>query len=411
MNYFNDSLIEYGSSERDKPSNWREAFSKLKKVLMSDSVQRDPVSNKRIIFLDELPWMDTPRSGFKPALDHFWNSWASSQKDVVLIVCGSATSWIIRNILSDKGGLHNRITRQLHIVPFTLGECEKLFQANNVNMTRDDMITSYMVFGGIPYYLDLLSRRQSLAQNIDTLVFSSNGQLHYEYNRLFKSLFRNAEKHYAIINALAKRKGGLTRKEIIADTKIGDGKHLTEALEELEQCGFIRKYQNYVKEKTCAYYQIIDPFTLFCHTFVLNGKISSWMKYLRTPSYYSWSGFAFELVCLNHTSQIKQALGISGVESTEYAWRSKRSAPGAQIDLVIDRMDNVINICEAKHSENKYILDADDVENFKNKFASFQEETGVKKALHLTMICSNGLAHNAYSSVVTNDISGEDLFN
>lgn len=410
LNYFNDSLMEYGSTESEVPKSWREAFSKLKRLLMEDNIQRDPVTNKRIIFLDELPWMDTPRSNFKPALDHFWNSFASSQKDIILIVCGSATSWIINNILSDKGGLYNRITRQLHLVPFTLCECEKLYKSNDINMTRDDMIISYMVFGGIPYYIDLFSRRLSLAQNIDTLIFSDNGQLHHEYNRLFKSLFRNADKHYKIISSLAKKRGGLTRKEIIAETKIGDGKHLTEALAELEQCGFIRKYKNYLKDKTGFYYQIIDSFTLFCHTFLLNGKITSWMKYLRTPGYNAWSGLAFEIVCLNHSNQIKHALGISGVESNEYAWRSKDSSPGAQIDLVIDRTDNVINICEAKHSENKYSLDARDVENLANKLSSFQEETKSKKALHLTMICSNGLSHNAYSSIVTNEINGDDLF-
>ena len=410
LEYFNDSLMEYGSKETDCPKSWREAFNRLKHLLMNDTILRDPITNKRIIFLDELPWMDTPRSNFRSALDYFWNSWASAQKDIIMIVCGSATSWIISNILSDKGGLYNRITRQIHLIPFTLGECKKFFDANNIIISKDDIITSYMVFGGIPYYLDLFSRRLSLTQNIDALIFNENGQLHYEYNRLFKSLFKNAEKHYAIINSLAKKRGGLTRTEIIKATKIGDGKHLTETLEELEQCGFIRKYKNFVKDKTNAYFQIIDPFTLFCHTFLLNEKINSWIKYIRTPAYNSWSGLAFEIVCLLHTAQIKHALGISGVDSFEYAWRSEKSSPGAQIDLVIDRMDNVINLCEAKHSNQKYSLDAKVADNLSNKLNAFQNETKSKKALHLTMICSNGLSYNNYSSIVTNEITGEDLF-
>ncbi|MBR0147258.1 MAG: ATP-binding protein [Eubacterium sp.] len=410
LSFFNDSLKDYGSKDEERPNSWREAFRRLKYLLMEDTIQRDPASNKRIIFLDELPWMDTPRSGFKPALDHFWNSWASSQKDIILIVCGSATSWIIHNILKDTNGLYNRVTRQIHMVPFSLGECERLLTSNGIRMTRDDIILSYMVFGGIPYYLDLFSKRLSLAQNIDVLLFHENGQLHHEYHRLFKSLFRNSEKHYAIIDALAKKRGGLTRKEIIEATSIGDGKHLTDALEELEQCGFIRKYKNYLKEKKGAYFQIIDPFTLFFHTFLKNKKVSSWLKYIRATSYHTWSGLAFETVCLLHTKQIKQALGISGIESSEYAWRSKESEPGAQIDLVIDRTDNVINICEVKHSTKEYALSAADAENLNNKLDAFQDETKSKKALHLTMICSNGLMTNEYSSVIINDICGNDLF-
>lgn len=410
LEYFSDSLAEYGSTDNSRISTWREAFSRLKKLLMSDNVIRDPITNKRIIFLDELPWMDTPKSSFRPALDHFWNSWASSQKDIILIVCGSATSWIINNILSDKGGLYNRVTRQIHLKPFTLGECEKYLKSKDINMSREDIITCYMIFGGIPYYLGLLSRRMSLAQNIDSLLFNENGQLHYEYNRLFKSLFRNAEKHYTIIKVLTEKRSGMTRKEIIEQTNICDGKLLTKALEELEQCGFIRKYKNISKDKKNAIFQIIDPFVLFCHIYLENKKISSWMKYIRTPSYNSWKGFAFEMVCTNHIPQIKSKLGISGVESTEYAWKSEHSSPGAQIDLVIDRADNVINICEAKHSNKKYVLDANEINNIENKIEVFQKETKTKKAIHPTMICFNGLSHNTYNSIIVSEINGDDLF-
>ncbi|MCR5292102.1 MAG: ATP-binding protein [Eubacterium sp.] len=409
LDYFNDSLIEYGCTDHKKTNNWREAFIKLKKLLMSNSVTRDPVSNKRIVFLDELPWMDTPKSNFKSALDHFWNSWASTEKDIVMIVCGSATSWIINNILSGKGGFYNRITRQIHLKPFTLGECEKFFEMNDIHMTRTDIINSYMVFGGIPYYLGLFSRRLSLAQNIDELIFSEVGQLHYEYDRLFKSLFRNSSKHYLIMKALTTNRGGLSRKDVISKTKIADGELLTRALEELEQCGFIRKYKNYTKETKGSYYQIIDPFTLFCNTF--NDKnVSSWMKYIRTPDYNNWSGYAFELVSLNHVQQIKETLGISGIETTEYSWKSKNSTPGAQIDLLIDRADNVINICEIKHTESEYSIDLKYSESLKNKIDVFQKETNCKKALHLVMVCSNHLKYNKYSSVVVNDICGDDLF-
>lgn len=408
--FFNDSLVEYENVDGVSPKNWREAFGRLKKLLKSDDVVRDPVSNKRVIFLDELPWMDTPKSGFKAALDHFWNSFASSEKDIILIVCGSATSWIIDNILSDRSGLYNRITRQIHLQPFTLGECEDLYAENGIIMSRNDMLISYMVFGGIPYYLSMLSRRMSLAQNIDAQIFSQQGELRHEYDRLFRSLFRNGNKHMEIIKALSKRRYGMTRTEIIDATGLADGNLLTKSLKELEQCGFIRKYKNYVKDKKSAYYQIIDSFTLFHLTFLDTEKISSWIQHIKTPGYYAWCGLAFEILCLNHISCIKSALGISGIESTEYAWRSQSTHPGAQIDLLIDRADNVINICEMKFSEDEYELDAEYAANLEKKISVFQKETKPKKALHLTMICANGLAQNSYSGMVVNQISKDALF-
>lgn len=417
LDYFNDSLIEYGLDNSSRLNSWREAFNRLKMILTDDSVVRDPLSGKRIVFLDELPWMDTPRSGFRSALDHFWNSWASAQKDILLIVCGSAASWIINNILTDTGGFFNRITRQIHLRPFTLGECESFLKANDCRFNRDDIINCYMIFGGIPYYLDLISRRMSLAQNIDALIFSENGQLHYEYDRLFGSLFRNSDKHIAIMKALAIRRCGLTRKDIIADTGISDGELLTKALSELEQCGFIRKYKNYTMDKKSTIFQIIDPFVLFYYSFLdssvksfKKGKINSWMNYIRTPGYNVWCGLSFEILCLNHVSHIKRKLGIAGVDSIEYSWRSKNNGQGAQIDLIIDRMDNVMNICEMKYSTSEYVIDKSYAQALKSKLDVFENETHPRKSLHLTMICSNGLKRNEYSSIALNVITGEDLF-
>lgn len=410
LGFFEDSLKEYGDNDKGHIKSWREAFSRLRKLLMSDKVARDPISKKRVIFLDELPWMDTAKSNFKPALDHFWNSWASSQDDIVLIVCGSATSWIIGNILTDKGGFYNRITRRIHLMPFTLRECQGFLESNDIRLSRDDIIHSYMVFGGIPYYLGLLSRRLSLAQNIDSLLFNKQGQLYYEYRTLFKSLFKNSEKHISIIKALGEKRVGLTRKEIIKCTKIADGGLLTKALEELEQCGFIRKYKHYAKASNSSMYQIIDPFVLFCQTFIDDNKTGSWMKFIRTPAYNAWCGLAFEMLCLNHVGQIKDKLGISGIESNEFSWKSSHSKPGAQIDLVIDRADNVINICEMKYSTKEYVIDSEYYNKLENKLSVFAQEANSKSALHLTMICMNGLARNEYSSIVVSDLSGEDLF-
>ena len=408
--YFTDSLKEYGTPAGDCYRNWREAFAALKSLLSDENVYRDPVSGKRIVFLDELPWMDTPRSDFKSALDHFWNSYASSQKDLLLIVCGSATSWIINNILADHGGFYNRVTKQIHLQPFSLAECEEYYRSRDIRLDKEDIIDSYMVFGGVPFYLSMYDRRLSLAQNIDVLLFSKNGQLYYEYERLFSSLFRNSKKHLAIMEAIAKKSSGMTRVEVIKSTGIADGDLLTRALEELEQSGFIRKYKNFTKKKSGYFYQIIDPFSLFCIRFINDRSFSSWLKYIRTPAYNVWRGYAFELVCMCHIDKIKSVLGIAGVESMEYAWTSKAGEGGAQIDMLIDREDNVINICEMKYSRTPFLIDKDYEKKLENKLLVFANETGTKKALHLTMICAGGLEHNKYSEIVINEINGIELF-
>ena len=410
LSFFEDSLRDYGDNDTSHIKSWREAFLRLKRILQNDSVSRDPASGKKIVFLDELPWMDTPKSGFKPALDHFWNSWASTQDDIVLITCGSATSWIIGNILTSRSGFYNRVTAQIHLMPFSIRECKSLFAFYDIPLTQNDILVSYMIFGGIPYYLSLFSKRLSLAQNIDNLIFNETGQLHYEYRQLFDSLFRSPGKHREILKALTQKRMGLSRKEIIKETKIADGALLTKALTELEQCGFIRRYKKYTMDKKDAIYQLIDPFLLFSYTFLESGKISSWLNYIHTPGYNAWCGLAFELVCLNHIDQIKHTLGIAGVETSECSWRSKKSSHGAQIDLLIDRADNVINICEIKYSTGLYTINSDYAKELENKLDVFQNETQPKKALHLTMICSNGLKHNEYSSIAVNEITSEDLF-
>lgn len=410
LKVFGGSLKEYGDSEKNIPRDWYEAFLRLKQLLQRDQVKRDPVCGKRVVFLDELPWMDTARSDFKSALEYFWNSWASDQTDLLLIVCGSATSWIIENLLGNRGGFYNRITCRIHLLPFTLGECEAFYLANGIRMSRQQMIESYMIFGGIPYYLNCLDKRLSLAQNVDELLFNQSGQLYFEFDRLLSSLFKNYQRHTAIIEALARSKNGMNRVELAKIPKIGDGEPLTKALKELEQCGFIRKYRNFAKEKQGFYFQLIDPFTLFCLRFIKDQTHESWMMYINSAGYYAWTGNAFELVCLLHTPQIKQCLGISGVETTEYAWKSKDSRPGAQIDLLIDRKDGVINICEAKFSLAPYEIDFEYEQKLRNKIEAFSKETSTKKALHLTLISANGLLHNSHSGIVQNEINGEDLF-
>ncbi|MBO4910124.1 MAG: ATP-binding protein [Lachnospiraceae bacterium] len=407
---FNESLINYGDDYRTIPKDWFEAFRRLRKVLERNDIIRDPASGKRIVFLDEVPWMDTARSDFKSAFDYFWNSWGSSQNDLVLIVCGSATSWIITNILSDKGGFYNRITRKMLLEPFSLYECEQYFKNNGVQISRNQIIESYMIFGGIPYYLNLFDKRMSLTQNVDNLIFDKNGQLHFEYDHLFSSLFKNSSNHVKVIESIAAKKCGLSRTDISKASGVADGEGLTKALKELEQCGFIRKYLSYPKKKKGYIYQVIDPFVLFSLYFLVNEKIRSWKSFFKSPEYYAWRGNSFEIVCLNHIPQIKMCLGISGVESMEYSWKSNKIKSGAQIDLLIDRNDDVINVCEMKFSNNEFVIDEDYEKVLNNKIDLFRKETKTNKAVHLTLVSVNGVKINEYSEAVQQFIDCDKLF-
>lgn len=407
---FQTSLLSYGSREKAIPKDWFEAFMRLRDLISQEGAYRDPVSGKRVIFLDELPWMDTARSDFRSALEYFWNSWASSQEDLLLIVCGSATSWIINHMLKDRKGFHNRITRRLQLLPFSLKECGELLDNNDVIMTRQQIIECYMVFGGIPYYLNLIDFRLSLAQNIEELLFKPYGELRDEYSELFYSLFNKPEKHMAIIKTLAESKSGKTRKDLSEMPEIGGGSVLTKDLVELEQCGFIRKYTNYALTKNDICYQLTDPFVLFSLRFLNQKDLNSWMEYIHTPSYNAWRGNAFEICCLNHIPEMKKSLGITGVDTMEYAWRSQNSDPGAQIDLLIDRKDGVINLCEMKYTDSEYEVSKDEYEKLMNRISAFQKETKCDKAIHLTLVSANGLKPGKYSSAFQNVISGEELF-
>lgn len=405
---FAKSLNFYGDKDKTTPKTWFDAFSRLRKLLESKDCYRNPETGKKVVFLDELPWMDSPRSEFKAALDYFWNVYGSAQDDLLLIVCGSATSWIINNIMKDTGGFYNRLTNQIHLSPFHLKECQELAKRKKLDYDEMTLIKDYMVFGGVPYYWNLLSLAKSLDQEIDRLCFQESGALHFEFQNLFRSLFSLKGCHREIIEALSQKATGYTRKELI-EMGISDGKNLTKSLEELEQCGFIRKF-NLPNRSNGAYYQVIDSFSRFALTFLEKKKLSSWLSYIDTPSYYSWQGNAFELLCLNHVKEIKNALGISGVETKEYSFRSKSSTPGAQIDLIIERKDQVINLCEMKYSLLPYTIDKEYMFNLENKKQVFLKETKTKYAVRLTLVSPNGLHHNQYSDIVRNVITAKDFF-
>jgi hypothetical protein len=391
----------------ENAENWMEAFAQIRLVIEKSK------QKKKIIFIDELPWFDTPHARFIPALEHFWNSWASDRTDVLLLVCGSAASWMINKLINNKGGLHNRVTQKIKVEPFSLYECQELLKHKKNTLDHYQLIQLYMALGGIPFYWDSIKKGLSASQNINSLCFESNGLLKGEFNNLFKSLFAKAERHEAIVAALTKKKKGLTREEISAESKLANGGGLTRLLDELEESGFIRRYAPFGRKTRNSLYQLCDHFSLFHIKFIKEQKKfdeNHWMKLMDTPQHRAWSGYAFEQVCLTHIPQIKMALGISGVATEVSSWKSTQVKDGAQIDLVINRRDGVINLCEMKFSVNPFIIDKKYDAELRNKLGAFKSETETKKAVFLTMITTFGLQSNTYSGNVQNDLKMDLLF-
>jgi len=408
LNNFNVAIREQDPKGRVKEAvNWMEAFQQIRRVIEKSK------QKKKIIFIDELPWFDTPHSGFIPALEHFWNSWASARKDVLLIVCGSAASWMINKLINNKGGLHNRVTQKIRIEPFTLKECSELLRYKKMALDHYQLIQLYMVLGGNPFYWEAVEKGLSASQNINKLCFDPNGLLSNEFNNLFKSLFAKAERHEAIVSALAKKNKGLTREEISKDSKLANGGGLTRLLNELEESGFIRRYVPFGGISRNSLYQLCDFFSLFHIKFIKGQKAfdrNYWLKLIDSPKHRAWSGYAFEQVCLTHLPQIKKALGISGVETETSSWKRKKTKDGAQIDLVIDRRDGIINVCEMKFSISSFNIDKKYDAELRNKTGAFKSETGTKKSVFLTMVTTFGLHPNLYSGNVQNDIKMDALF-
>ena len=353
---FAEALTEYGKEDIQNLPDWFTAFNRLRTLL------EDANRKRKVVFFDELPWFDSKGSQFIPALEHFWNGWASAQDDLMLIVCGSAASWIVKKLFRNRGGLHNRITRHIFMQPFTLAECRLYAESQGFPVDELSLLETYMTFGGIPYYLSLMNKNLSLTQNVSRLCFSPGGELREEFNNLYASLFSNATRHILVVEALGMKKAGLTREEIKKLAKLPEGGSLTEALDDLELSGFIRKYNPFARKKKGMLYQLVDHFTLFHLAFIKGSSADDpdyWMKKHETQAFRIWRGYAFEQVCLSHVGQIKQALGIAGIITHVESWRSEQSDPGAQIDLLINRNDMVISLCEMKFSDAEFIITKD----------------------------------------------------
>lgn len=409
---FRNSLIRQSGQLFPVFKSWLDAFFALESWI--DSLPE----GKKVIFLDELSWMDTHRSKFLEGLEYFWNSYASARKDILLIVCGSATSWIINKLFRNHGGLHNRVTGSIRLQQFNLSECREYSSYLGMEMTDSEIIDSYMILGGIPFYWKQLNPSLSLAQNIDTLFFNRKGNgLVDEFNSLYSSIYNNPGPYMRIVDALAGKRKGLTRNELVETLKIRSNGDLSHQLDELEWCGFIRKYSGFKKKAKDALFQLIDNFSIFYYNFMRDGNNTDehfWTNSIGTPAFNTWTGLSFETVCLEHIAQIKSALGIAGVSSNIYSLiteeNPEKGIEKCQIDLLIDRRDKVVNLCEMKYSNDSYVINADEETKLRNRKSNFLLASESKKAVHITLITPFGVKRNKHSGIAQQVITLEDLF-
>lgn len=411
---------QFNEGKRISPlKNWAQALN-----LLHEAIEKVDKGKKIILFFDEIPWLASPRSKFLNALEHFWNRYISRNKNVIMIICGSAASWIIKNIINNKGGLHGRVTRKIRLLPFTLLETEKYLLSHHIELDRKQIIDIYMAMGGVPKYLSYITRGKSAAQIINDVCFSLNGGLYNEFDNLYKSLFENYEHHIAIVKALSKAVDGLAKDELLDKVKLASGGSSSRIIEELVDAGFLIYVPSFNKKKKGGIYRLIDEYSLFYLTWISeNSKIRGlesvdsefWIKKYGTSKWNAWSGCAFESLCLKHIQKIKKALGISGISTIESGWRylpkKTFNQQGTQIDLVIDRADKCINLCEMKYSDSEFVIDKPYVEKLQNKKKVFREQTATTKTLFITMVTIYGVKKNMhYLSIADNQLTVDDLF-
>ena len=397
----------------ETPKDWFEAFDLLRDHLIA--LKKKTVT----VFLDELPWMDTRNSHFLEAFSMFWNTWPMGTSLLKLYVCGSSTSWMLNKFIGDKGGLYGRTSRTIYLRPFTLRETGQYLTAvKNFTLTHRQILDIYMIMGGIPYYLDMLDPELSVNRNIDELFFASNAPLRAEYEFLFRSLFSNSDRYRKVVEILSQKLKGMTRKEILETLK-SDGGSLSKVLEDLSACDFIRSYSAIGKKNKSCIYQLTDLFCLFHIRFVTNEREQDEHYWTNLPEGMknAWSGYAFEQVCLHHIPQIKNKLGISGVFSNVFSWNSGPFTDddgtkwnGGQIDLLIDRRDDVINICEIKYSSEQYVITKDYEHHMMDRISLFRHCTHTRKSLLNTFITTYGVKKNIHSTSIQKEVTMDDLF-
>ena len=403
------SLVRHGMDGIEPPKSWLEAFFQLERFL-----EQNDNGGRQVVFIDELPWMDTARSGFLTALEAFWNGWGNARHNLLLVVCGSATSWMLDNLINNKGGLYGRLTAEIKLSPFTLRECEDFFVSRKIKMSRYNVVQAYMVLGGIPFYLNCFNPALSLSQNIDALFFARRSKLCDEFERLFHSVFDNAEDCIKVIRLLATRHAGFTRKEIAEKTGLCANGDLSKMMKALIGSDFVVKYTPFGMSGGVEHYKLVDPFCWFWMHFKEAKKIEQadyWTNHLKEGDVSSWRGIAFEEVCLQHISQIKSALGIAGVSTREstYIVRGNGDKQGMQIDLLIDRADDVVNLCEMKYCRTPFTVTKDYAQTLASRLKGM-EEGFPSHTFHLTYIGSAELAHNEYSDIFNSVVTLDELF-
>lgn len=403
------SLLAQGMKKTHCPKDWLEAFFMLEIYL-----QEIDNGDRMVVFLDELPWMDTVKSGFITAFESFWNSWGCHRDNLMVIVCGSANSWIMDKLINNHGGLYGRITHEIKLEPFNLRECEECLVEKNISLSRYDIIQTYMILGGIPYYLNYLERGMSLAQNIDSLFFAKNAVLRIEYDRLFASVFKNPEIVKKTVEFLATKNIGYTRGEIADHTGLTNGSALTEVLTSLMVSDFVVSYIPFGEGKRSEKYKLVDPFCLFYLKFVKNSNTLNedfWLTNVSAPSIVAWRGYAFENVCFNHIGVIKEALGISGVITKQSAWsKNDEDGEGTQIDLIIERKDNIVNMCEIKFCGDEFLVDKGYDRKLRNRKSILQNNISKRYGVHGTLITTYGVKENEYRWAFERVITMDDLF-
>lgn len=390
--------------QHDIPEDWLRAFNLLNKV-----IGKLKSSEKPVVFFDEVPWIAGKKSEFTEALGHWWNNWAS-QKNIVVVICGSAASWMIEHIVNAKGGLHNRITKLITLMPFTLSETKEFLEAKNIEISNYQIIQIYLAIGGIPHYLEQIEKGKSAAQNIQSICFSKDGVLRNEFKNLYSALFDNAGNHVKIIKALSSKSKGLERQEILRITGMNDGGYFSDILTELETSGFITTFEPLEKKKKDTLYRLTDEYSLFyLHFMEGKSKFGSeeWIRISQSQEYKIWCGYAFENLCIKHVDKIKEALGISGVQTNVNSFLHKKNKvyeKGFQIDLLIDRKDDVINICEMKFYAEEFSISSDYAKNLRTKKEGLKAVTGTKKMVHITFVTSYGVFENQNKTdLVDND--------
>lgn len=405
---FNATLVRYGAEDIEPPTNWTKAFERLIALL-----SKMPKEKRMVVFLDELPWMDTPRSGFITAFEHFWNGWGAGQENMMLIVCGSATSWIQDNLINSYGGLYDRVNAEIQLSPFTLRETEEMLRMQGVTLSRYDVLQLYMAVGGIPMYLSYVEPGLSLAQIIDKLYFARKAKLKNEFTRLFNSIFRSPDKYIATIRMLAKLHKGYSRDDISKKIQT-TGKDLTKLLRTLEVSDFIECYKPFENDKRHLLYRLTDPFCLFYLTQVERKRRSEnfWRDNENSPALAPWRGHAFEDACLKHVEQIKKAMGVSGVASDNSTWtlQGMQNQKGMQIDLIIERSDRVINLCEMKFVNTDFEVKKDYKATLSERLNWVTSNVKKNQNVQMTLVTTYGLKQGIHSGIFQRTIVLDNLF-